>query len=104
MFAYLRIFSLISLIAVVGMTLMGGLYLREHAITDIMTVAETSNISYARGYVNEVWKRYREIVVPLTATPDQLRTNPQVAQFAQDTVRYFQQMPVIRINIYSANG
>ncbi len=28
--------------------------------------------------------------------------NPQVLQFAQDTARYFQHMPLMRVNIYNA--
>ena len=77
---------------------------RSLAQEELVHLAESSNAGLAQGYVNDVWKRYRDVIVPLAAEPAKLKDNPQVAQFAQDTVRYFQQMPLLRVNVYSTNG
>jgi len=104
MFGYLRIFSVLSLLAVMVIAVSAGIYFRNVATENFTQLVEKNNNSLASGYLNTVWKRYHGFIVPLSANPEQLRANPDVAVFAQETVGYFQQMPLVRVNLYSPAG
>jgi two-component system cell cycle sensor histidine kinase PleC len=104
MFGYLRIFSLLSLLLVSGVSVMGGAFLNERAVGNLTQLIEKSNANLAHGYVNAVWKRYRDLIVPLLADPSTMKDNAVVGEFARETVRYFQNMPLTRVNIYSPYG
>jgi len=104
MFGYLRVFVIISLLAVVGLAVSGGMFLRNLAIDDLAHLIEASNTSLSQGYVNAVWKKYHDSVLAFAANPAAMKDSQQIVDFAQDTVRYFQQMPLVRVNIYSNTG
>ena len=104
MFNVIRLFSIVSLILFSALTIAGGMYLHGRAVEDMTRLVGKNNASLVRGYGSEVWKRYRDTLAPLLANPAALKGNPVVTGFAQDTVRYFQGMPLLRVNIYSAAG
>lgn len=104
MFNYLRLFSLISLLAIVAIAVAAGMSFRSMAVDQLTRVVGSSNAGIAQGYTNMVWKKYREVIVPLSGNPALLRDNPQVAEFARETVQYFQKVPVSRVNVYSDSG
>ncbi len=104
MFAHLRIFSFISILLVCAAAFFGGTYLNDRAVEDLTQLVEKSNANLAHGYVNSVWKRYRDQIVPLLANPADLKNNAVVGEFARETVQYFQNMPLTRVNIYSPYG
>jgi len=104
MFGYLRPFSIVSLVAVIIIAILAGLFFYTTASDNLTHMVGRNNATVAEGYINTVWKKYREVIVPISDDPIQLRNNPQVLQFAQDTARYFQYMPLLRVNIYNANG
>jgi len=106
MFAYLRIFSLVSLVVVTIISALAGTWVRNIATDDLTRMFERSMSALAQGYVNSVWHNYRDTVLPLTlqGDPQVLRSNETVLEFARATSRYFQQMPLVRVNIYSAQG
>lgn len=105
MFGYLRIFSILSLLAVIIIAVVSGISFRDNKLADLSLMVERNNASMSQGYIDKVWKKYRDIVVPLSVSdPAQLATDPQVKIFAQDTVEYFQRMPLLRVNIYNSAG
>jgi len=104
MSGYLRLFSFLSLLAVIIMAVSAGISLRHISEDDLTKLAERNNSSLAKGYINTVWKEYRNTVLPLTNDPAKLVSNPAVMEFAEKTVRYFHSMPLIHANIYDPNG
>lgn len=105
MFSYLRLSALLSLLAIIVIAAFSGIALRNLAVDELVRVAEKNNKSMVQSYVSHVWKQYRDTVVPLSDSDmANLNANPQVIQFAQDTVRYFQHMPFIRVNVYKPSG
>jgi two-component system cell cycle sensor histidine kinase PleC len=109
MFGYFRLFSLISLVVVVGITSAAGIMFRNVAVDDIKRLIDRNNASIAEGYIESVWKEHRETVAMFkTAMSEQDRSDPeiqkQVQAFGSDTVRYFKKMPLLRINIYNSVG
>lgn len=105
MFAYLRLFAVISLLFVVVSVAGGGAYFRSIAEDRLITLSERTSSSVARGYINSVWNRYSAVVVPLAAADvTRLKGNSQVLDLARDTVQFFRNVPLTRINIYTARG
>lgn len=82
-----------------------GMSFRSLQLIGLRQMMESNNSGLSQGYIDNVWKQYRELLVPITpANADTLKNNPMIAEFAQETVQYFQRMPLLRINIYNANG
>ncbi len=104
MFGYLRLFSILSLVSVVTIALLSGMALRGLAADHMTYLVENNNAGLAQGYINSIWSRYRQVVVPLVGEPQRLAEHPQVAEFAQESARYFNQLPLVRVNMYSASG
>ena len=109
MFNYFRVFSLISLIVVIASTGAAGIIFRNIAIDDIKRLIDRNNSSIAEGYIESIWKEHREIVSILKNNmSEQDKTDPEklklIQNFAQETVRYFKKMPLLRVNIYNSAG
>ena len=105
MLNYLRIFSLVSLIVVSSIAVISGMWFRSEAMDELARMFEKNNAALAQGYINAVWQPAREAILPLTqGDPAALKGNQDVADFAKNTLRYFKQMPILRVNFYSAGG
>ncbi len=105
MFGHLRLFSIISLLAVVIVAVAAGMSFRSLETRELTQILEQNEVSLARGYIDNVWKKYSDTVISLSLTDtSRLKDNPAIAQFAQETVQYFQRMPLLRVNIYNSAG
>ncbi|MEQ1704569.1 MAG: HAMP domain-containing sensor histidine kinase [Rickettsiales bacterium] len=109
MFVHFRIFAIISLIIVIGFTGAAGIMFRNVAIDDVKRLIDRNNGSIAEGYIESVWKMRRDVVALIKNNiSEEDRKNPEkmklIQNFAQDTVRYFKKMPLLRVNIYNAAG
>lgn len=105
MFNLLRIISILSLIIITAITVLAGVWARTTATDDLRRMLDQQNVALAQGYINSVWQSHNHVIVPLAqADPSHLKDNPNVLEFARDTSRYFQKMPILRVNIYSATG
>jgi two-component system, cell cycle sensor histidine kinase PleC len=104
MFNYLKLVSILSLVVVAIVAVQAGILLRRVAIEDLTEMVSSDNEQRAERYVENVWKQYREVVIRSIGDPTLLRSDPQVARFAQETVNYFQRMPLMRANIYNSQG
>jgi two-component system cell cycle sensor histidine kinase PleC len=105
MFGYLRLFSALSLVAVIVIAIAAGMYFRSREIASTMLMVEKNNASLSQGYVDNIWRKYHDTVVTLSITDkEKLKDSAEVVQFAQETVQYFKRMPLLRINIYNSAG
>lgn len=105
MFGYLRIFSIISFLTIFAASVLVGLYLRDIAKNDIHRLVEKSNAVISQSFINNVWKRHRINMQRLqTIEPSEWKNYPQFIEFAQDVSRFFKNLPVSKVNIYSSGG
>jgi two-component system cell cycle sensor histidine kinase PleC len=109
MFGYFRLFSLISLLVVIGFTGVAGIMFRNVAMDDIKRLIDRNNSSIAEGYIESVWKEHHDIVSLFKNNiEEKSRNDPEVMKllqlFGQDTIRYFKKMPLLRVNIYNSVG
>ncbi len=100
MFSYLRYFSTISFILVIIAAIIAGMYYRSVVAEDIIKVlAERNNISYARNYVNLVWKKHFQ-----NYPAQQMNSYPGIAEFRGDSERYLSGVPLTAFMVYSPKG
>jgi len=105
MFYYLRLFSILSLAFVVGITFFAGESFQNSAIDYIIRLSNNDNISNSQGYMETVWKDDGEVVATITTkTPEELKTDERILHFAQETIGYFKKMPIMRFNLYNSAG
>ncbi len=105
MFGYLRLFSIVSLLVVVALTALAGNSLRNVAIDYLTSISTKNNVSIAEGYISVVWKHDGKIVATIKSkTPEQLRNDPDILHFSQETTDYFRKMLIMRSNIYDSSG
>src|SRR5438045_2864541 len=106
MFTYLRYFSAISFVLVVVAAILVGIYFRQTAANDLRMVVEQNNISLAQGFSNTVWKRYRRLFTEILAETDvhQWPLDQRFIQFSRESFRYFEGIPIAKLNIYTAKG
>jgi len=105
MFSYLRLFSFISLAFVVGITTVAGASFRNTAVDYLTRMIEKNNISIAEGYIATVWRDSGETIATIKSkSQEQIKGDQQIIRFAQETVRYFKKMPVMRVNVYDSAG
>lgn len=105
MFSYLRYFSVISLLLVIGAAVAVGFYFRDMAAEDVKSIVERSNTSLSQGYINTVWRDHYENLHKLSTIPmDQWPRYRVFHEFRQDSLRYFDGIPVAGLNIYTPGG
>ena len=105
MLGFLRFIILLGLLAIGGAAVYAWSALPGFVTPPTVQLVEKTNAAAAQGYIGSVWKKYRDVIVPLTAgDTSQLKDHPEVLQFAQETAQYFQPLPLVRANIYTVNG
>jgi len=101
MFYYLRLFSILSLAFVSGVTFFAGEAFQSAAVDYITRLNDKNNISISQGYIETIWRSNEDIVESIrTKTPEELKSDPRILYFAQSTIGYFKKMPIMRFNIY----
>lgn len=105
MFYYLRLFSIISLILVAGVTFAGGWFL-QFVATDYIVEQNTKNsISISNSYLESVWKETGWVVPKIRSkSQEELKSDENVLRFAKDSLAFFKKMPITRFNVYDNSG
>jgi len=94
-----------SIVLVICATAFIGWYYRTTADNIISNQVQTNNISIAKVYTNTVWKEHREVVKIIYDIASQDRAEyVEYVNFGKDTVRFLQEIPIARFNLYSPNG
>lgn len=100
MFGYIRIFVLVSLISVVMIAGMVGLYLRSVGKADLMGMAEKLNVLQVEGYINAVWNTVQRSPAETNAA----ELTEQQQAFTQASKAYLDSIRVLQFNIYNRSG
>ena len=82
------------------------MYFRSVAV-DYLTqqLIEKENISAAEGYIETVWRNDGSVVATIKdKSAEQLKTDPKIIHFAEETIGYFKKMPIMRVNVYESSG
>lgn len=104
MFGYLRLFSIVSFIAILLIAGLVGAYFRSLASEDLRVMAERGNQAITSGYAQSVWNQYRYPVLARAGVSglDQARqVNPE---FTTRTDEFVRDTEIGRFNIYNGAG
>ena len=105
MFNFLRIFSVISLPAIILIAVLTGMSMRSMTIQGLQDKTELNASNLAQAYTHGIWKKYRDVIIPLAASdPAALANNESARLLAVDTNHFFQNIQLVRANIYNADG
>ena len=113
MFNYLRYFALISFIVVAVAAGLLGLYFRSSATDDMRDLMTRNNRVLVQGFVNSVWKssdtvkmfqRFKQNSIPVEQWPRYKGYSEGMAKFSQQMLSYFEQMPIMQVNLYTPSG
>ncbi len=106
MFSYLRYFSAISLVVIILASYGLGAYFKSVASDDLRVLVEKNNEALAQGYINSAWKTHHNVLVRLRQVVDISKWNlyKEFRAFRDDTLQYFEEMPVSEVNIYTPQG
>jgi len=102
----MRYFSAISLVLVVLAALAVGMYFRQTAAEDLKSVVEQNSISLTQGYTNTIWRRYKRLFTEILkdVPVSEWAKDKRFIRFSKDSFRYFEGIPVAKLNIYTADG
>jgi two-component system cell cycle sensor histidine kinase PleC len=113
MFAYLRIFAMVSFVVVILAALALGYYFRSAATDDLTDLVTRNNKVLVQGFVNNLWKDHRMVKmlalfkqnkIPAADWPRYRGYKENNLDFQQDVFRFFEGMPVVKVTLYSADG
>lgn len=89
MFAYLRYFAAVSLVLIVFGAVVVGQVFKSMSGEDLRALTSKTNETLTQAYVNSVWKKHYPRLY---------------ADFRSDSRQFFQEMPIVRMNVYSRQG
>ncbi|MCI0577896.1 MAG: cell wall metabolism sensor histidine kinase WalK [Chloroflexi bacterium] len=105
MFKLLRYFTLTSLVAFVVVAILLGLFYRQTAVRDLMTVAESRNVTLTQAFANTIWPEFAPFLTSAsTIETGALRSHPETARLRQAVLAQMQGTSVVKVKIYSLDG
>ncbi len=113
MFSYLRYFSVISLVVITIAAGALGYYFRNTAGDDLRDLVLKNNKVLVQGFINNLWKKHRMVEmlrlfykhnIPESRWNRYRGYEENYKRFQLDVFKYFEEMPIVQVNIYTANG
>ena len=104
-FRLVRHFAVTSLVGVL-FVLMPLLYFYRDFATEALEQHQTAdNVTITRIFASTLWPRYADYVKSAhRLNPEQLRTDPHVAQIRKDVLQQMQGLAVVKVKIYDLHG
>ncbi len=105
MFSYIRIFSIISLLIVVGAAYSVGLYYRHIASADMVEMVRTNSKRLSTAYTQTVWVKHRNTISRLSRlNVEKWKNYREYQELRRDTVNFFAQMKINEMRLYMKDG
>ncbi len=105
MFNYLRHFAAISLVLVAVAAWFVGGYFKSVSSEDLVFLVRQNNAALAQGFINTVWKSHHNVIERLWSVEVSTWGNyKEFRKFRDESIRFFEEMPVVEVSIYSPKG
>jgi signal transduction histidine kinase len=105
MFNLLRYFSLTSAVVIVVIALAMQAVYRQNAVDDLVTMAESHNVSLSQSFANTLWPRFASHVTAISgADGDALRTHLETGNIHEAVKTLTLGLPVLKVKIYNLDG
>ena len=105
MFKLLRYFSLTSLVSIVVVAALLGLFYRESAVRGLVAMGESNNKALTRVLANSLWPTLAPYLAASQDLPTaQLKAHPQRDALAAALVAHLQGLSVAKVKVYDLKG
>jgi two-component system, cell cycle sensor histidine kinase PleC len=103
MFGYIRFFSILSLLVVLILAAVVGVYLRTFVSGDLRDMGEHTNVIAAQGFSSSIWREHRSnVLLYLQGSPD---TSEEALQnFVQTASSYVSAAQLQHFTVYDKQG
>lgn len=105
MFQNLRNFSIISILIITLLALGIGSVFKRMIADDLFTLVEKNNASLAQSFANSVWRPHQSTITSLQSSEShEWLKNDDYIQMTKQAFKFFEDMPVVKVNIYLSDG
>ncbi|MBI2358777.1 MAG: GAF domain-containing protein [Deltaproteobacteria bacterium] len=105
MFRLLRYFSLTSLITTATVAVLLGMFYRQLAVRDLISLKESENVSLTRSFANSLWPQFIPFVASTSGLRDhELRAHPEITKLRHAVLSQMRGLPVVKVKVYSLEG
>lgn len=105
MFRLTRFFSITSLTAFVIVSVLLGIFYRQAAIDDLITLGERNNIALTQTFANSLWDDFQPFVESASGmSGDDLRADPETARLHEAVLALMENLSVIKVKVYNLDG
>lgn len=104
-FRLVRHFAVTSLVGVLAVLIPLLYFYRDFATEALEKHQTTDNVTITRIFASTLWPRYADYVKSAhLLSPQQLRSDPHVAQIRKDVLQQMQGLKVVKVKIYDLHG
>jgi hypothetical protein len=105
MFRLTRFFSVTSLTAFIIVTVLLGIFYRQAAVDDLVTLGERNNVALTQTFANSLWGEFQPFVLSASdMTGDELREDPETARLRESVLALRNNLSVIKVKVYNLEG
>jgi signal transduction histidine kinase/CheY-like chemotaxis protein len=105
MFKLSRYFSITSLIAFVGVTILLSFLYPQIILNDLTAIAESKNVAITQAFANSVWPDFATFVTSASELPpDELLNAPEIEQLRQAVLAEMAGLSIVKVKLYDLNG
>lgn len=105
MFHLVRYFSITSLIAFLVVAAVLGVFYRQAAVSDLITLGEWNNVGLTQTFANSLWPEFADFAHEAQGlSGEELRSHPQIARLHQAVLAQMKGLNVIKIKVYNLEG
>ena len=105
MFPLLRYFSIMSFVAIAGVTALFAFGGRQRALADLTELAESRNVALTQAFANSLWPQFAPFVDAASAlSREELQAHPEIARLRQAVLAQMNGLEVVKVKVYDRAG
>ncbi|MDX1437291.1 MAG: GAF domain-containing protein, partial [Anaerolineales bacterium] len=105
MFKLQRYFSLASLIAIIGVTILLAFLYRQVATSQLVAQAESQNVALTQVLARTLWPEFGGFLMTDMDMPDdELRAHPEIARLREALLEQLDDLSVVKVKVYNLEG
>ena len=105
MFNLRRYISLTNAAVMIVVTVALAIFYRQHAMNELVEIAERQNVTLAQSFANFLWPRFSSYVMSVSERDgDTLRARPETLEIHEVLELLTAEVPVLKVKIYNLDG
>ena len=105
MFKLLRYFSITSFTTMVIAAALLGMFYRQLAVRDLVSLKESENVALTQSFANSLWQQFAPFVASTSGLRgDELRAHPEITKLHHAVVSQMRGLSVMKVKVYNLEG